>query len=154
MIAKLLTPAESRLRFGEDHHYNPLEILEIAEKVNEIIQWVNETQMGIEAEVLPEADIEEELEMVDDEAAADAGLSDLQMGLQNMQTETVTPEAGPIKELEVTADPKEEPSKDPEVTADPEKEMKDADLIDNVKKDETIITKKPVATWDKAKAKK
>ena len=129
MIAKLLTPKESRLRFGEDHHYNPLEILEIAEKVNEIIQWVNETQMGIEAEVLPEADIEEELEMIDDEAAADAGLSDEQLGLP---TAPVTPE--------------KEPSKDPDVTADPEKETKDADLIDNVKKDETIITKKPVAS--------
>lgn len=137
MITKLLTPAESRLRFGEDHHYNPLEILEIAEKVNEIIQWVNETQMGIEAEVLPEADIEEELEMIDDEAAADAGLADEQLGLS---TAPVIPE--------------EEPSKDPDVTADPEKEMKNVDLIDNVKKNETIITKEAVASWTKAKAKK
>lgn len=137
MITKLLTPAESRLRFGEDHHYNPLEILEIAEKVNEIIQWVNETQMGIEAEVSPEADIEEELEMIDDGAAADAGLADEQLGLS---TAPVIPE--------------EEPSKDPDVTADPEKEMKDVDLIDNVKKDETIITKEAVASWTKAKAKK
>lgn len=129
MIAKLLTPAESRLRFGEDHHYNPLEILEIAEKVNEVIQWANEIQMSIEAEALPELDIEEELEMVDDEAAADAGLSDAQLGLP---TAPVTPE--------------EEPSKDPDVTADQEKEMKDADLIDNVKKDEKVIAKKPVAS--------
>jgi len=136
MIAKLLTPAESRLRFGEDHHYNPLEILEIAEKVNEIIQWVNETQMGIEAEVLPEADIEEELEMIDDDEAADTGLTDEQLGLP---TAPVTPE--------------EEPSKDPDVTADPEKETKDADLIDNVKKDEKVIAKKPVASWTKTKAK-
>jgi hypothetical protein len=117
------------LRFGEDHHYNPLEILEIAEKVNEIIQWVNETQMGIEAEVLPEADIEEELEMIDDDEAADTGLTDEQLGLP---TAPVTPE--------------EEPSKDPDVTADPEKETKDADLIDNVKKDEKVIAKKPVAS--------